>query len=73
MSHPWLPTGSLLCGLAVAGAAAAAPARAATTCAALVEAVRLPNVTLTLAAEVPAGGFELPRAANGAECSRASA
>jgi feruloyl esterase len=36
------------------------PANAATSCAALAQELRVPNTTITLAAEVPAGGFKLP-------------
>jgi feruloyl esterase len=59
MTRSFLPF--TLCSLAVVAALAATPAQAATSCAALAETVKVPNVTITLAAEVPAGGFELPR------------
>jgi len=44
---------------------AAATAQAATSCAALSEALKHPNTTITLAAEVPAGAFKLPGAGGG--------
>jgi feruloyl esterase len=37
-----------------------APAKAAISCAALAQELRLPSTTITLAAEVPAGSFKLP-------------
>jgi hypothetical protein len=56
---------ALLACVTATAALAAARAEAATSCAALAEAVKLPNVTITLAAEVAAGAFELPRPAGG--------
>jgi len=47
------------CAIAAAGLLVA-PANAATSCTALAEVLRLPNTTITLAAEVPAGAFKLP-------------
>jgi feruloyl esterase len=49
--------------LLLAGVAAsliAPSAMAAATCASLAQGVHIPNVTITVAAEVPAGGFRLP-------------
>jgi hypothetical protein len=44
---------------------AAANAHAATSCAALSQELKLPNTTITLAAEVPAGALKLPGAGGG--------
>ena len=41
------------------------PAHAALSCAALSQELRLPNTTITLASEVPAGGLKLPAAGGG--------
>lgn len=57
---PWVPSG-----VAAIAVLAAAPAKAATSCAALAEAVNLPNVTITRATEVPAGQFALDRPTGG--------
>jgi hypothetical protein len=53
----------LRCALLLASGSAAinaAPANAATSCAALAQQLHLPNLTITLADEVPAGGLKLP-------------
>jgi feruloyl esterase len=58
----------LRCTLLLASGSAAllaATAHAATPCAELSQQLRLPNVTITLAVEVPAGGLKLPGGAGG--------
>jgi hypothetical protein len=57
--HPWLPLATAVVVLA------APPSLAAVSCAALAQELKIPHTTITLAAEVPAGGFKLPGGGGG--------
>jgi feruloyl esterase len=57
--HSWLPLATAVVVLA------APPSLAAVSCAALAQELKIPHTTITLAAEVPAGGFKLPGGGGG--------